>query len=458
MAPVERHLITLFVRLGVMAALASFLVRSVRLRKLLMLESRTLGQRFQLAAWVAFVFGSGVALRISQRSYEAADLGFEASLLTDLVGGYVAGLAAGLLISIPAMFAHEYLSLPLFALIGIAGGLLRDCAAEKEDIWRFSPLFDLYLYRAIWRRHLHARPVYHVLLLVSILAAEFVRESLAAFFPHRLFALQSADLDLNGPLPALAIYASTFFCVALPLKVWSNARNEAKLEEQERLLMQARLEALTSQINPHFLFNTLNSVSSLIRRDPQKARDMILKLSSVLRRILRKQDSFTPLRDELEFVEDYLAIELVRFGDKLRVEREIAPDALDLMVPSMLMQPIVENCVKHGLSSKVDGGTIFLRARRESGRLHLEIEDNGVGIPEARLATMLSGGIGFRNVNERLKVLYTTGYRMWIDSKPGRGTLISIDLPEDAGQTPDLLRYLQGDHHVGSQQVRAPRL
>ncbi len=430
----ERHLITLFVRLGVMAALASFLVRSVRLRKLLMLESRTLVQRFQLALWVAFVFASGVALRISQRSYEAADLGFEASLLTGLVGGYVAGMTAGVMIAIPAMFAHEYLSLPLFALIGVAGGLLRDCAAEKEDIWRFSPLFDRYLYRAIWQRNLNARPVYHVLLLFSILAAEFVRETLAGVFPHRVFALQANELDLSQPLSRVAVYASTFFCVALPLKVWSNARNEAKLEEQERLLMQARLEALTSQINPHFLFNTLNSVSSLIRRDPQKARDMILKLSSILRRILRKQDSFTPLRDEIDFVEDYLAIELVRFGDKLRVERDIAPDTLDLLVPSMLMQPIVENSVKHGLASKVDGGTIFLRARRDGARLHLEIEDDGVGIPEARLATMLSGGIGFRNVNERLKVLYASEYRMWIDSKPGRGTLITIDLPETVSQ------------------------
>jgi two-component system LytT family sensor kinase len=454
---VESHLITLFVRLGVMAALASFLVRSLRIRKLLMLESRTLAQRFQLATWVSAVFAAGVALRLSQRSYEAADLGFEASLLTGLVGGYVSGLTAGLLISVPAMFAGEYLALPLFALIGVAGGLLRDCATEKEDIWRFSPLFDLYLYRAIWRRRLDARPVYHVLLLAAILLAEFVRESLVSVFPHRVFALQSSDLGLSPRLSVIAIYASTFFCIAVPLKVWSNARNEAKLEEQARLLMQARLEVLTSQINPHFLFNTLNSVSSLIRRDPQKARDMILKLSSVLRRILRKQDSFTPLRDELEFVEDYLAIELVRFGDKLRVERDIAPDTLDLLVPSMLMQPIVENSVKHGLSSKVDGGTIFLRAHREGGRLHLEVEDNGVGIPEARLATMLSGGIGFRNVNERLKVLYASGYRMWIDSKPGRGTLISIDLPEAAGQR-DAIPYLQGDHHVGPEQVRTPRL
>ena len=425
----DHHLITLFVRLGVMVSLASFLVRSLRIRKLLMLESRTLMQRFHLAGWFAAIFGSGVAIRILQRSYEAADLGFEASLLTGIVGGYVAGLTAGLLISIPAMFAHEYLSMPFFAAIGILGGLLRDCAVEKEDIWRFSPFFDLSIYRAIWRRRDFTRPLYPVLLFGGILVAEFLRAMLANFFPHRIFSLFPGDQP-GRPLSLVAIYASTYFAVALPIKVWSNARNEAKIEEQTRLLMQARMEALTSQINPHFLFNTLNSVSSLIRRDPQKAREMIVKLSSILRRILRKQDSLTPLRDELEFVEDYLAIELVRFGDKLRVEREIDPATLDLLVPSMLMQPIVENCVKHGLSSKVEGGTIWLRAKRNAGRLHLEVEDDGVGIPEPRLATMLQSGIGFRNVTERLKVLYANDYRIWIESQPGRGTRIAIDIPE----------------------------
>lgn len=424
----DHHLITLFVRLGVMVSLASFLVRSVRIRKLLMLENRTLMQRFNLAGWIAAIFGSGVAIRVLQPAYEAADLGFEASLLTGIVGGYVSGMAAGILISIPAMLAHEYLSLPFFAAVGILGGLLRDCAVEKEDIWRFSPFFDLNLYRAIWRRRRFPRPLYHVLLFFGILTAEFLRAMLANFFPHRMFSPFPGDQP--NTVSTVAIYASTYFAVALPIKVWSNARNEAKLEEQARLLMQARLEALTSQINPHFLFNTLNSVASLIRRDPQKAREMIVKLSSILRRILRKQDSFTPLRDELEFVEDYLAIELVRFGDKLRVEREIDPATLDLLVPSMLMQPIVENCVKHGLSSKVEGGTIWLCATRSAGRLHLEVRDDGVGIPEPRLATMLQSGIGFRNVSERLKVLYANDYRMWIESQPGRGTRVAIDLPE----------------------------
>ena len=101
-----------------------------------------------------------------------------------------------------------------------------------------------------------------------------------------------------------------------------------------------------------------------------------------------------------------------------------------MLVPSMLLQPLIENCVKHGLSSKVEGGTIRLRTRRVDGRLHLVVEDDGVGIPEAKLATLLEKGIGVSNVNERLKVLFDADYRMWIDSHPGKGTRIEIEVPE----------------------------
>ncbi len=218
--------------------------------------------------------------------------------------------------------------------------------------------------------------------------------------------------------------------MAIPLKIWNSARNEKKLEEQERLLVEARLAALTSQINPHFLFNTLNSVSSLIRINPDEARIMVVRLSKVLRRLLRKHENFSTLRDELSFIDDYLSIETVRFGDKLRFEKEIADDTLDMLVPSMLLQPLVENCIKHGLSSKVEGGTIRIRTRRSDSKLNLVVEDDGVGIPEAKLSSVLDHGIGVSNVNERLKVLFGNQYRMWIDSQPGTGTRIQIDMPE----------------------------
>jgi two-component system, LytTR family, sensor kinase len=120
----------------------------------------------------------------------------------------------------------------------------------------------------------------------------------------------------------------------------------------------------------------------------------------------------------------------VRFGDKLRLETDVENETLDLLVPSMLLQPLVENSIKHGLSSKVEGGTISIRTRRRESKLVVSVEDDGVGIPEARLPTLLEHGIGVSNVNERLKVLFGGGYRMWIDSEAGRGTRIEIEMPE----------------------------
>jgi two-component system LytT family sensor kinase len=148
-----------------------------------------------------------------------------------------------------------------------------------------------------------------------------------------------------------------------------------------------------------------------------------------MRRRLRNQDHLAPLRDELDFVEDYLSIETVRFGDKLRVVKQIDPATLDMLVPSMLLQPLIENSIKHGISSKVDGGTITLRTSHSNGRLAIEVEDDGVGIAEAELANVFNKGIGVSNVKERLQVLYNQDYRMLIDSLPGRGTRIEIELP-----------------------------
>ena len=428
---VERHLITLLVKLGVVASLASILVRWTAVKRMLMRETRTMNQRLKLSLWFSAIFGASVATRVL-RSYDAADLGLEGSLLAGLLGGYVTGLLSGILISLPAMINGEHMTMPLLAGVGVLGGLLRDLAPDPEDIWRFSPFFDLSIYRLIRPSQIHRRTIYHLALFAAILLAEFLRQSLGFLatrsqWPFGPFYLRPPTPNFWGNA---AVYVTTLFAVTLPLKIWNNTRNEAKLEEQERMLIQARLDALTSQINPHFLFNTLNSVSSLIRTSPNQARVMVLKLSNILRRLLRKHDHFSPLREELSFIEDYLSIEVMRFGDKLHFEPDIDPETLDMLVPSMLLQPLVENCIKHGLGVKVEGGTIRLRTRRAETRLHLTVEDDGVGIAEAKLATLLEQGIGVSNVNERLKVLFGSDYRMYIDSQPGRGTRIEIEVPE----------------------------
>lgn len=427
----EQHFIKLLVRLGVVALLASFFVRSRRFRQLLMQEERTLGQRLELAFWFCVMFAPGVALRTRSHAYDAVDLGLEGSLLAGVLGGYVTGLIAGLTISIPALINGEFVSFPFFAGVGLLGGMLRDFAADKDDIWRTSPLLDLHLVQRLREGRDFSRPIFHALLIGCILLTEFLREIWALLFhkPLRIFSLVSLGDHLKWWSVA-AVYASAYFAVTLPIKIWNNTRNEIKLEEQNRLLMQARLQALTSQINPHFLFNTLNSVATLIRIDPARARQMIVRLSNVLRRLLRKHENLASLRDELDFIDDYLSIELVRFGDKLRFERDVDPETLDLLIPSMLLQPLIENSVKHGLSNKVEGGTIRLETRRVSGKLRLRVEDDGVGIPQEKLAGMLENGIGVRNVSERLKVLFGSNYRMWVESQPGKGTQIEIEFPE----------------------------
>ena len=418
----EPNLITLLLKLGLVASIAGFVIRYGPLRATLMMEARTLNQRLRLAMWFSGIFASGVLIRVLVPSYEAVDLGLEGSLLGGVIGGYATGLLGGILISLPAMWNGEYLSLPLYAGIGVMGGLVRDCAVDKEDIWRFSPLFDLNLARALRKGQNYPRALLYLLFFAAILFAEFLRQKLGHIFPnHRLFLPKG---------PPVAVYATTFFALTLPLKVWANTRTEAKLEEQQRLLMQARLEALTSQINPHFLFNTLNSVSALIRTDPAKARVMVTKLSRILRRRLRKHENLSPLRDELEFINDYLSIEVTRFGDKLRFAEAVEPGTLDMLIPSMLLQPLVENSIKHGLSAKVEGGTITLEAKLVEGRLHIVVADDGAGISQEKLAGLKDSGIGVSNVTERLKVLYGADYRMWIDSAPGEGTRIEIEVPQ----------------------------
>jgi two-component system LytT family sensor kinase len=433
----QGYLVTLLVKLATMAAIASVLARSNRFKAMLMRENRTLGQRLELAIWLSVVFGASVATRVAGHdSYNGADLGLEGSLMAGILGGYVTGLVSGVLISLPALFpAHELLTLPLLAGVGVLGGLVRDLAPDPEEIWRFSPFFDLNVWRFFKANRNYQRAAFHLLLFASIPVAEFLRQILAKSNLGRgatnsVFRLYPSDPSVDHPLTWVALYLSTVFAVTIPLKIWNNTRNERKLEEQQRLLVEARLAALTSQINPHFLFNTLNSVSSLIRTDPNQARVMVVKLSKVLRRLLRKHENFSSLREELSFIEDYLAIEVVRFGDKLRFEKDVAEDTLDMLVPSMLLQPLVENSIKHGLSGKIEGGTIRIRTSRGGLRLHLLVEDDGVGIAEEQLATVLDHGIGVSNVHERLKVLFGNDYRMWIESRPGQGTRVQIEVPE----------------------------
>ena len=417
-------LVTLLIRLGVAAAISSVLVRARRFRVLLFREERTLGEKLEMVLIVSTPLALGVLVRWAVRNFYAADIAFEGAILMGVIGGRLVGLMGGIMVSLPSVFiAHEWLSLPLNVLAGVLAGLLRHLSSEREAIWSFSPLFDLSIYHWVRRTIRRSFIDWQTSFFVLIIALEFVRIQLHRIWPRRIYAL-----DSNNWWVKLAIYAGTVMAVAIALKVLNNVRIEMKLEQQERLLLQARMEALQSQINPHFLFNTLNSVSSLVRRDPDSAREMIVKLGNILRRLLRKGDAFVTLKEEMESLDDYLDIEVVRFGrDKLRIHKELDSDSLSHLVPSMILQPLVENAIKHGLADKMDGGNVYIRSRCTPQRVIIEVEDDGVGM--AASAGSTGTGIGMLNVQERLQVVYGDAAEINIESQPGSGTMVRLTLP-----------------------------
>jgi two-component system LytT family sensor kinase len=417
-------LITLLVKLGVAAAVAGAVVRSRFFKTFLFKEERTIREQIYLVLFIGIPFALGVLVRLNVRNFLAADLSFESSLLMGVMIGRMGGVLGASLVSLPAMLSGELATLPFNVAVAFVAGLLRS-ATTQEEIWSFSPFFDLSIYR--WTRKMlrHPQIDWQMSFTLVVLAAQFARIQLGHHLPGELFYL-----DWPRWAMLLGIYASTVATVAVPIKVWNSTRIELKLEEQERLLLQARMEALQNQINPHFLFNTLNSVSSLVRFDPDTARVLIVKLARILRRLLRKTEAFVPLREELEFVDDFLAIEVVRFGpEKLKVAKDLDPATLDAFVPSMLLQPLVENSIKHGIGLKIEGGTITLRSRLARDCLTLEVEDDGVGMSFSAASSGNGSGIGMSNVAERLKVLYGNSAHMRVSSRDGVGTLITLELP-----------------------------
>jgi two-component system LytT family sensor kinase len=423
-------LVNLLIKLGVAAAVSSALVRSKEFKKLLFQERRETRHKIYLALWMAIPIGLGVWIRFSARSFLAGDLALETTVLLGVIGGRLSGGLGGALIALPAALHGEWAALPFNIFCGLVAGQLRRVAPDQEDIWSFSPFIDLSIYNWI-RRNLPLPRLFdwQITFLLTIVGLRFLQTEIWRFWPQAVFGLEHPNLWVEG-----AIYLCSVMVVGTELKIFNTVRIQMKLEEQERLLLQARMVALQNQINPHFLFNTLNTISSLVRFDPDTAREMILKLATILRRLLHSTDSFVPLREEAEFIDNYLDIEVVRFGrDKLRVLKELDPASLEVMVPSMLLQPLVENCVKHGLSPKVEGGSITLRSRLIKSQLIIEVEDDGVGMGAAQLLAQPDGsggtGIGMANVAERLKVLYGDAAKMTIESREGAGTQIRLRLP-----------------------------
>jgi two-component system LytT family sensor kinase len=424
-------LITLLIELGVAAAVSSSLARSQRFKNLLLLSRRTPKQTAWLVIIICVPLTLGVWVRTTVPNFLAADLSFETTILLGILVGPLAAMAGGAVLAIPAVLHHEYWALPVnLAIAAISGAFGR--FADSEDVWSFSPMIDLSIYRWVTRNLRRPQLDRQILLLLLVSSMQLGTSMLGRFYPRHFFELYSNEWWVQ-----LLICATAPIVVGIPLKIWNAIRVERKLEEQGRLLLEARLDALQRQINPHFLFNTLNSITSLVRSKPELAREMIIKLANILRVLLKDREAFLPLSEELQFTDDYLDIEVVRFGDKLKVVKEIAENTLHIVVPGMLLQPLIENSIKHGLEPRISGGTVTLRSRiTDQGRLMVEVEDDGVGMaPDRDEASATSGlvrpgtGIGVRNVRERMQVLYGDLASVEINSRPGRGTKVTMLMP-----------------------------
>ena len=359
-------------------------------------------------------------------NYDAADLTLEGSFLAGLIAGPYAGATVGAMVGAPPIFNGEWVALPFAIGCGFAGGGLRELC-PKEAIWHFSPFVFTTLHRRAWQMVRSLQVDWQVLLLLAPIALEVSGLALGARWRnhHRLFMLMPTSIRST-----VFVLLATVLCVATPIKIWNNARIEHRLQEQDKLLLAAKLEALANQISPHFLFNTLASISSLIRTQPDTARMLIAKLSGLLRRLMRSTDHFVTLREELQSIDEYLDIEVVRFGPQLRVDKQISPDTLEVIVPSMILQPLVENSIKHGLARKVGGGRITIAAVLRDRHAIIEVRDDGLGMSEERLERALSSGIGLSNVNERLQTIYGAHYQLKLTSVPGQGTCARMVIPE----------------------------
>ncbi len=204
---------------------------------------------------------------------------------------------------------------------------------------------------------------------------------------------------------------------------------ELQTSKLEARLAQSRLQVLKMQIHPHFLFNTLNAISELIHRDADAADRMLTDLSDLLRMSFENLEvQEVALKQELEFLNKYIEIEQMRFHDRLKVEMDISPETLDASVPNMILQPLVENAIKHGISPRAEGGRIEIETVRNNGHLEIRVEDNGLGIP-FRDANVVSEGVGLSNTRRRLKHLYGERHKFEIAAAERSGVRVDLEIP-----------------------------
>ncbi len=191
----------------------------------------------------------------------------------------------------------------------------------------------------------------------------------------------------------------------------------------------AEYKALRAQIHPHFLFNALNTISSFCRINPNRARELIIDLSNYFRQTLKRDEDFVTIKEEFNFLNSYLSIENARFGDRLKINIDVPDILMEYRIPVFILQPIIENSIKHGILPKPCGGAVYIKAALSENELFFQVKDDGIGISEDRLKEIFksSSGIGLKNVNDRLRLLYGENCKLKIESSPNAGTCVSCE-------------------------------
>lgn len=221
--------------------------------------------------------------------------------------------------------------------------------------------------------------------------------------------------------------------------LFSNQLEISALDEQKKLVKDAEIRALQAQINPHFLFNAINTIISYTRTSPETASDLLVKLADFFRTNINPGAGNVSLATELEHCRAYITIESARFEERIRVSYDLDETALGCMLPPLILQPLVENALKHGILPREEGGEVHIAAHEKNGLVRIEVRDNGVGIPAAQLTVLFAAtdlplphegaGIALKNVNARLTAVFGAEHALQIDSEPGQGTTVSFTVP-----------------------------
>ena len=284
------------------------------------------------------------------------------------------------------------------------------------------------------RRYRVERQTWRRALAVHLLAGTAISAAWAAYhvFLDSFFGGGLDGLRLSS-LPRLVfVHLDKELLVYWIIVVVSHAINYyQRYREGELRASQAQLQALKMQLHPHFLFNALHSISALVHTDPDAADKMIARLGDFLRLTLESSAAqVVPLRQEIEFLNCYLEIERIRFRDRLTTRIEVDPQVLDCGVPNLILQPIVENAIRHGVSQRTGPGHVEVTAERAGTSLRLEVRDNGRGLPERPAATSAKGGgVGLANTRARLQRLYGAAYRFELANAPAGGAVVTLEIP-----------------------------